>query len=224
MAVSDSRPVDALTTAYASNTRPRGADSAAPRATGWHPAIARLVARDHAFLPLVYDTPGCLFRGLDSGAAALLRSGRTALSDGAHALNALERELGVVLVSADVSDALSVARLWEHDGDACVLAFDAAYFAAEARAGRAAVLGFAEPGVVFRYPCLARPLPLSAVRLVCVSATVAPIDGEAIARVPAGCNSRERCTAFLTGALGERGLTAAVAARAPTVPGRGPPA
>lgn len=215
-----------LTTAYASNTRAgAGRAGSASVHSGWCGAIARLVAGDHAFLPLRYGPSGCLYRGVDSGASALLTAGESGLAAGAHALNRLERELGVVLVSADLSDALSVARLWEAGRDACVIAFDAAHFAHEARAGRAAVLAFAEPGVVFRYPLLALPLPLDAACCVFVRDD-APVecDRPDLVRVPAACGERAACADFLHHTLATRGLRAAAAATVPAVPGPAPPA
>ena len=150
---------DAQTTGYRYNNRRSpdgGSRQADPR---WDPAIRLLVERDFAFLPLRYAGDGCLFRGLDATAAEAFLAGELILNRSEHSLAALERDLGVMLMSQDLSDALAVARPWDADGAALILAIPTREFASAADAGRAAVLGFADPGVVFRYPFLCGPCP-----------------------------------------------------------------
>ena len=145
---------------YAHNNRPgrraRGCEA------GWDPAIANLVERDYAFLPLTYADDGYLFRGLDGKLEDSLASGTLGLNAGPHGLAALEREAGVLFVSADLSDALAVSRLWENPAGSAIAVLSAARFADAHAAGRAAVLGFADPGVVFRYPFVIAPWPIEA--------------------------------------------------------------
>ncbi|MEQ8664002.1 MAG: hypothetical protein RLW62_24555 [Gammaproteobacteria bacterium] len=163
---------NAQTTVYARNARDGGRGRRCE--PGWHPAIADLVRRDYAFLPLTYAGDGVLFRGLASGLGTALAGGQCTPSAGTHALNALERETGVVFVSQDVGDALAVARLWEGPADGGILVIPAGAFARAHAAGNAAVLGFADPGVVFRYPCFAPPLALAALAAVIVHPAAAP--------------------------------------------------
>jgi hypothetical protein len=172
----------AQTTVYESNARRRhGTRECEP---GWHAAIADLVRRDYAFLPLRYDAHGVLFRGMARGLGAALSAGQCVPSSDDHALNALERETGVVFVSQDVSDALAVARLWEAPLDGGILVIPASAFGRAHAAGTAAVLGFADPGVVFRYPCFAPPLALDDLTRVIVHAAAAPaVAGLAPGRV-----------------------------------------
>ncbi|MFO1435549.1 MAG: hypothetical protein U1F34_04005 [Gammaproteobacteria bacterium] len=125
-----------------------------------------LVQRDYAFLGYRYTPGGVLYRGLRKGLAANIAHGAWLPSVDDGPLAALERELGVFLFSHDLSDALSVSRLWEDNDDAAILVFDAAEFDARWRCGGAAVLGFAEPGVVFRYPFFAEPLALETHRTI----------------------------------------------------------
>ncbi|MCP5202165.1 MAG: hypothetical protein H6977_19375 [Gammaproteobacteria bacterium] len=204
----------AQTTVYADNAR-RGAGRRRCEA-GWAQAFARLVERDYAFLPLGYAPPGWLFRGIDRGLAALLAGEPLALNTGEHALAALEREAGVLFVSQDVSDALSVTRLWAAPPDAAILAIPAAAFAAAQADGRAAVLGFADPGVVFRYPAFAAPLAASAVSHVFVAAQGAAAQlfsgapgGPQVVAVPAAGDGREPFATALEAALAEHGIDAA---------------
>ena len=49
-----------------------------------------------------------------------------------------------------------MARFWENSHDAYIAALRSVDFNAQVKARRAAVLGFAEPGVVFKYPFLTR--------------------------------------------------------------------
>ncbi len=172
----------AQTTVYVNNARAHhGARQCEP---GWHAALADLVRRDYAFLPLRYAGQGVLFRGMASGLGAALTTGQCRPSGDDHALNALERETGVVFVSQDVSDALAVARLWEAPRDGGILVIPADCFSRAHAAGAAAVLGFADPGVVFRYPCFAPPLVLEAVAQVIVHpAAAANVAGLAPERV-----------------------------------------
>lgn len=154
------------TTVYPDNSRSTRASRVA--AAGWDARIVRLVERDFAFLPLAYAGAGCLWRGIDAGLGAAVASGALALNAGSHALAVLERDLDVMLVSQDFSDALAVSRLWDGADDAAIIAFPAARFAHEHACGRAAVLGFADPGVVFRYPFLLAPQPLAAAAAIIV--------------------------------------------------------
>ena len=120
----------AMNTAYAYNTRP-GTDRARAAASGWHPQIDRLLADDYQFLGYRYTGAGCLYRGVSAGLDATLVNRVLGTYDDGRPLCRLEGELGVCLVSHDLSDALSVARLWEgHDTDAAVFVLPAETFAA----------------------------------------------------------------------------------------------
>jgi len=192
----------AQTTVYENNARRRhGARECEP---GWHAAIASLVRRDYAFLPLRYGDQGVLFRGMARGLGAALSAGHCMPSSDDHALNALERETGVVFVSQDVSDALAVARLWEAPLDGGILVIPASAFGRAHAAGNAAVLGFADPGVVFRYPCFAPPLVLDDLTQVIVHPAAAP----AVAGLAPG-----RMMTLPTETTAERGAVAAAITR-----------
>ena len=147
------------TTAYQSNTRESCNRTIVQYAQ--NDKIKSLLENDYAFLPLSYRAPGFLFRGLDSGINDGIRKGEFALNEGSHSLAALERELGVVLVSADFSDALSVSRLWEGHDDGGILVIPASTFDKHYIQHNAATLGFAEPGVVFKYPFFTNPIPIN---------------------------------------------------------------
>ena len=196
---------------YAHNNRP-GRRARACEA-GWDPAIANLVERDYAFLPVCYEGDGVFYRGLDSGLERVLASGVLEQNTGTHSLAALERETGVLFVSTDLSDALAVSRLWEAPAGAAVIVIRAARLARAQEAGRAAVLGFADPGVVFRYPCFAPPLELDAVERVVVhpndlaAATRAAGRHAALIDAPRFCADLEGRAGFEQGL--ERWCTAA---------------
>jgi hypothetical protein len=138
------------TTAYELNTRANSPNT--PISYHENRKIRSLLERDYAFLPLSYTSPGFLFRGLDSGLRAGISKGQFGLNANDHPLAALERELQVLLVSADFSDSLAVSRLWESVTDAGILVISADVFARSYTQHQAATLGFAEPGVVFKYP------------------------------------------------------------------------
>lgn len=133
---------------------PRARIEAENQVSAWAPKIAQLYQAGHQFLPYEYDSEGWLFRGASTGFSQLIQSGASDFFDSEHPGAGLERELGIYLVSQDFSDAYSVARFWESSRDAFIAVFSSAHFNRELRAKRAAVLGFAEPGVVFKYPFL----------------------------------------------------------------------
>ena len=147
-----------LTTAYDSNTRPH--HDLNPVTYGNNKKIRKLLHDDFAFLPISYRNPGFLFRGLEVGLSDACTTGYFALNRGAHSLAHLERELNVILVSADFSDAFSVTRIWEAHEDAVIMALPADYFWVRYQQHQAATLGFAEPGVVFKYPFLCEAIAL----------------------------------------------------------------
>ena len=131
------------------------------RASQWHPRIQRLLMQGHTFLPYDFSADGYLFRGVSQGLLASLLRGEFGYFDDDRSLPALEQELGVFFVSHALSDALTVARLLEQAHDGGVLIFRSELFRRESASRRAAVLGFAEGGLIFKYPFLVQPLRLS---------------------------------------------------------------
>lgn len=156
-----------LTTAYAYNTRAKN-PRRDPSPSDWDPSINHLLWRDYQFLALRFGPEGYLFRGMSCGLSEALASNRFSFFPDPSPLCALERELGVYLVSHEFPDAFSVARLWEGSHDAGVLVLKASVFHDFWLEKRAAVLGFAEPGVVFKYPLFAAPVALDQVSFVVV--------------------------------------------------------
>ncbi|MGE0383678.1 MAG: hypothetical protein AB7Q97_03055 [Gammaproteobacteria bacterium] len=203
------RRVPGLTTAYAHNALPRPQSTPDPTLPA---PIARLRVAGHVLLDETFGTDGVFFRALATGFDAGLEAGAFAFNDGAHPLCALERELGVYLVSHVLSDALAIARPWEDPPDAAILVIPARHFAAAAGNRRAGMLAFAEPGVVFRYPFLVDPVPLAEVAIVIagpgLSARLArdPRAAKPAAIVDAGRGSRAQIEARLLSLLAGRGL------------------
>lgn len=154
-------------TAYASDCQSRV--ESACRLTGWDPKITRLFDLGQRFLGCEYSEPGWLYRGGASGLKEVLKHGELGHFDGEKSVTRLEHELGIYLVSQDFSDAYSVARFWEAGRGAYIAVFQSRFFNRELYAGRAAVLGFAEPGVVFKYPFLTHPVKLSDINFLIVS-------------------------------------------------------
>lgn len=147
------------TTAYPFNTR---AAAPAPGAASPDRATAaRLRAADYLLSAAQFEADGVLYRGLVPLTPRTLADGEFPFNGPAHSLCALDRELGVLLVSNELSDAVTVARPYLATRDAAVAVLPAASFAWRAAAGEAGVLAFAEPGVVFRYPFLAPPVTLA---------------------------------------------------------------
>jgi len=195
----------ARNTAYAYNTRP--AHVRRESRSGWHAKIDELLSLDHSFLGFRYGDAGVLFRGLPSGLAANLACGHWLPSTDPGPLGSLERQLGVFLLSHELSDALTVARLWEGHEDGGVMIFAAAEFDARWQNATAAMLGFAEPGVVFKYPFLVEALPLDAVDTIVVPARLAGASDPRMVRPPPAIgDDRDRMERWILEMLESRGL------------------
>ena len=165
--MSESQKNPSLTTAYVSNTRTRLSERAV--SYDHNDEIRRLLLNDYSFMPVCYQGPGVLFRGLEAGLGLACEKGYFGLNAGDHALAHLERDLGVLLVSADFSDAYTVSRLWESGDDAIILILSADYFFEQYQRHHAATLAFAEPGVVFKYPFLCNAIAIEDIAYFIVS-------------------------------------------------------
>ncbi len=73
----------------------------------------------------------------------------------------LEKELDIFFLSHELSDALSISKLWQKNNDSAILVLPSSYFIQALKFHEAAMMGFAEPGFVFHYPCLVNPLRLA---------------------------------------------------------------
>lgn len=147
----------AATAAYARDGRDD--DRHREVASGWHPTFDRLLGSGHIFMGYHYSAGGLLFRGMPSGAVQALCQDRFWHSDFDNPLCQLERELDVAFCSEVARDALAVARPWESGReDAAILIFASDCFNQRLQQNSAAALGFADVGMVFKYPCLAEPL------------------------------------------------------------------
>jgi hypothetical protein len=155
-------------TAYQHNAHSISSDSEG-NDHGWADAINRMIDQRYAFLAMEYENNGYLFRGMSSGLLnALLKNKFWHYSGeerGAH----LERELDVLFLSQDFSDALTVSKLWEQKSDACIIVFKSEIFNLALNEKKAAMMATAEPGVVFKYPFLSQPLTLDDIEYLIVS-------------------------------------------------------
>jgi hypothetical protein len=136
---------------------------------GWADAINRMIDQRYAFLALEYEKSGYLFRGMSSGLFNALLDNRfwhySSEDRGAH----FEKELDVLLVSQDFSDAFTVSKLWEQKLDACIIVFQSEIFNQALKENKAAMMATAEPGVVFKYPFLTHPLRLDDIEYLIIS-------------------------------------------------------
>ena len=154
------------TTAYAHNTRPRlsGRFSRPSART----LVDRLKQRDYSFHPSSFSDSGVLFRAIVPFTPGVLSENTVPYNPGKHSLFALERELGALLFSNELSDAISLARLDRRGCNAAIAVFSVSSFHARARRAAAGVLAFAEPGFVFRYPFLAPPFAAAEAQVILV--------------------------------------------------------
>lgn len=136
---------------------------------GWSAKINRLVEQRFAFLPLRYEDDAYLFRGMNCGLLQSLLRDQFWHFDDATSVAKFEQELDILCVSQDFSDSYTFSRLWEHNPDACIIVIRTRLFNQELTERRAAILGMAEPGVVFRYPFFTSPLSIEDIELMIVS-------------------------------------------------------
>lgn len=146
-------------TAYDSNTR-FASGNRNKSAQGWSDRIIRLVQEDYSFTGKRYPEEGILFRGMSrTFMQSFVDNSFGRYSD--HNPHAeLENELDVIFVSHDLSDAITCSRLWQPDDDAAIMLFPTRVFNQRYDQYQAAMMLFAEPGVVFYYPMLCEPLKL----------------------------------------------------------------
>lgn len=155
-------------TAYEHNSH--GSVSEAPvKNHGWSCAINRMIDQRYAFLGLQYKEDGYLFRGMSMGLSDAVSNNQFWHCAGDEHGNSLEQELDVLFVSQDLSDALTVSRLWETQWDACIVIFKSNIFNNALINKNAAMMATAEPGVIFKYPFLCQALSLSDIENIIVS-------------------------------------------------------
>lgn len=155
-------------TAYTHNAHGSVSDAQAKN-HGWSSAINRMIDQRYAFLALQYEKDGYLFRGMSAGLLDAILSDQFWHYDGDDRGTHLEKELDVLFVSQDFSDALTVSRLWETQRDACIVIFKSNIFNNALTNKNAAMMATAEPGVVFKYPFLCQALSLSDIENIIVS-------------------------------------------------------
>ncbi len=150
---------DSLITAYQSNTRQQ-TNNKPKIVSGWGDTIDRLFGLDHSFLGYEYSTDDVLFRAMSTGFLQALEQGEFGLYEDAKPHSGLEGQLGVYFISHELSDALTIARLWENEDDAVLIIIPSNYFNHMNKECKAAVMAFSEPGFVFKYPFFIEPISL----------------------------------------------------------------
>lgn len=151
----------------------------------WAFAIRQMIKQRYAFLGLQYGDDGFLFRGMSEGLFDALLNNRFWHYDGKDRGNHFEKELNILLVSQDFSDAFTVSKIWEQGYDSCIVIFKSDVFNKALIAKNAAMMATAEPGVIFKYPFLCRPLALSEIEYIVVSRQLA-----------SGLNDKNRCEKY----------------------------
>jgi hypothetical protein len=189
--------------------RPGRIDTAGePDGCGWDIRLEHLLAAGYSFIPGGYSRDGYLFRGMQSGLRSALAGDRFGWFDGTDEMCRVERAMGVYFLTSEVSDAVTVSRLFQHPADAGIVVVRAALFHDCLEAGEAAVLAVGDGGMVFRYPLLTRPVTRADVACVFTSRAFAPAaaeDREGIIVTLAG-STRKELERELVSELSARGL------------------
>lgn len=125
----------------------------------WHEQFNSLLGQGYEFVGQTFAPGGLLFRGMSCGFNDSLSTNCFSLFDDNSPLVSLEHKLEVLMCSEQPRDALAVARPWlpGHE-DAAVLVFRSEVFISRWQQHAAAMLAFADAGLVFKYPCLAESL------------------------------------------------------------------
>ncbi|MBL1141954.1 MAG: hypothetical protein HND53_07990 [Proteobacteria bacterium] len=136
---------------------------------GWAEPINRMIDQRYAFLALQYESEGYLFRGMSSGLFDALLEDQFWHYPSNDSGNHFEKELNVLLLSQDLSDAYSISKLWEKKPDSCIVIFRSEIFNRALNEKKAAMMATAEPGIVFKYPFLSHPLGIEDIDYLIVS-------------------------------------------------------
>lgn len=217
----------AATSAYDRDGRTDSWPAPATAGSGWHPTLDNLLAGGHIFMNSRFGGKGVLFRGMPSGFKAAWAGDSFWHSDFDNSLCRLEKSLGVIFCSELARDAMAVARPWDNGReDAAILVFASDGFERRWQQRAAAVLGFADMGLVFKYPCIAEPLRRDDLLAVVSSAAtrdaaLAAADASAAWLTPGQADSRDAWQSVLDNWMRDRGHAAASAAITDSYPRRG---
>ena len=128
----------------------------------WHDAIDKLIAHRYSFLPEIYSTDGFIFRGMSSGLKTALKNKSFGHFTSSNELAMVEQVMNVYFFTHELSDALTVARLFEKsDDDSAVIVMSAKYYVDAFLRYEAAMLAIGDFGFVFRYPFLCSPTDIN---------------------------------------------------------------
>ena len=135
----------------------------------WSPIINSLLAAGYSFMPCRFSDDGWLFRGLQSGLDHGCGTGSFGYFDGNDEMAGVEQAMGVYFLTNELSDAMTVSRLYDSPPDGGIVALHASVFNQSLDDGRAAVLAVGDGGIVFRYPFLTAPLEMTDIARVFVT-------------------------------------------------------
>lgn len=155
-------------TAYESNTGHQ-TDNSGIINSGWGGVIDGLLKQGYSFLGYKYSIDGVLFRGMSAGLLNAVENNNFGLYKDAKPHAELEQSLGIHFVSHELSDAITTARLWEDVDDAGIIVLSSHLFNQCYDAKQAAMMAFAEPGFVFKYPFFNEPIPLEKIECLFVN-------------------------------------------------------
>ncbi len=136
---------------------------------GWCYQINAMLKNGYSFLPSSYEDRGFLFRGMSCGLTQAIETNHFWHFDDPRSVTQLEQELDVMFISQDFSDAYGVSRMWEDASDSGLLVLNSSHYNQQLEVRQAAMLAFAEPGVVFNYPFLCLPLLLEDLAFILVN-------------------------------------------------------
>lgn len=145
---------------------------------GWTDAINRMIDQRYAFLGLQYENKGNLFRGMSSGLFESLLSNNFWHYAAQDSCSVLEKNLDVLFLSQDFSDAYTQSKIWEQKVDACIVILESDLFNNALKKKQAAVMATAEPGMVFKYPFISHPLNMDEIQLLIVSKNILKITSD----------------------------------------------
>lgn len=187
----------------------------------WHEAIDKLLAHRYSFLAETYSENSFVFRGISSGLLNALETKSFAYFQGSNELCLVEQVMNVYFLTHELSDALTVARLFEADADdAAVLIIPSNVFINAQKEYCAAMLAIGDFGFVFRYPFLTSPISLDDCAYIIhkENSNLSSLNNDKLLSV--NNNDRAACEEEIKSLLKERNISAASVEKTQEFPSR----
>ena len=145
----------------------------------WATPIGDLLAAGYSFLPVRYSDNGYLFRGMKTGTGYPMGQDHFGHFSSQNELSSVEKAMGIYFLTHELADAVSIAYNNSIGSNGFILLIKSSYFNDQLENRMAAVLGIGDGGMVFKYPFLSAPVPLTEIEFI-----VTDLDTGCISQLP----------------------------------------